>query len=130
MDYSLSDIWIEKKIRFDLDNDHLIPSTPEINKLMKKAKEITGVYKYCFTSLGGKNKKHSGSKTINDHFKNLGWKDIQSAHQWRSVIKTARREHNFDYEIIDRQLGRMGHPNCTRGHYARSTLLDNRRKFM
>ncbi len=62
------DIWIIpsqtsglKRKRFDLDNDHFISSTPEINKLMKKAKEITGVYKYCFTSLGGKNKKHLGS---------------------------------------------------------------------
>ncbi len=131
------DIWIIpsqtsglKRKKFDDENDHLIPSTPEINKLMNKAKEITGLYKYCFTSLGGKNKKHLGSETINDHFKNLGWKDRQSAHQWRSVITTASREHNFDYEIIDRQLGRMSHLNGTRGHYDRSTLLDKRRKFM
>ena len=131
------DIWIIpsqtsglKRKKFDEENDHLIPSTPEINQLMKKAKEITGLYKYCFTSLGGKNKKHLGSETINDHFKNLGWKDKQSAHQWRSVITTASREHNFDYEIIDRQLGRMGHLNGTRGHYDRSTLLDKRREFM
>ena len=54
------------------------------------------VYKYCFTSLGGKNKKNLGSETINDHFKNLGWKDQKSAQQWRSVITTAGREHNFD----------------------------------
>ena len=120
-----------KRKKFDEENDHLIPSTPEINKLMKKAKEITGLYKYCFTSLGGKNKKHLGSETINDHFKNLGWKDKQSAHQWRSVITTSALERSdFGYEIIDRQLGRMGHLNGTRGHYDRSTLLDKRREFM
>ena len=48
-----------------------------------------------------------------------------------SVITTGANEHsNFDYEIIDRQLGRMGHLNGTRGHYDRSTLLDKRREFM
>ena len=131
------DIWIIpsqtsglKRKKFDEENDHLIPSTPEINKLMKKAKEITGLQKYCFCSLGSEKLKYLGRETINDHFKNLGWKDKQSAHQWRSVITTAGQEHNFDYEIIDRQLGRMGHLNGTRGHYDRSTLLDKRRTFM
>ena len=131
------DIWIIpsqtsglKRKKYDEANDHLIPSTPEINRLMKKAKEITGLQKYCFCSLGSKRINHLGHETINDHFKNLGWKNKQSAHQWRSVITTAGREHNFDYEIIDRQLGRMGHLNGTRGHYDRSTLLDKRREFM
>ena len=120
-----------KRKKDDEENHHLIPSTPEINKLMKKVKDISGWQKYCFYSLGGKNVKHLGEETINDHFRNLGWKGKQSAHQWRSVITTAANEDsNFDYEIIDRQLGRMGHLNGTRGHYDRSTLLDKRREFM
>ena len=120
-----------KRKKDDLLNDHVIPSTPEINKLMAKVREITGWQKYCFYSLGSKNVPHLGTETINDHFKNLGWKDKQSAHQWRSVITTSALEKsNFDYEVIDRQLGRMGHLNGTRGHYDRSTLLDKRRKFM
>ena len=120
-----------KRKKDDLSNDHVIPSTPEINKLMAKVREITGWQKYCFYSLGSKNVPHLGTETINDHFKNLGWKDKQSAHQWRSVITTSALEKsNFDYEVIDRQLGRMGHLNGTRGHYDRSTLLDKRRKFM
>ena len=109
----------------------MIPSTPEINKLMGKVREITGWQKYCFYSLKSKNVYHIGTETINDHFKNLGWKDIQSAHQWRSVITTTALERSdFAYEVIDRQLGRMGHLNGTRGHYDRSTLLDKRRTFM
>jgi hypothetical protein len=120
-----------KRKKDDLLNDHVIPSTPEINKLMAKVREITGWQKYCFYSLGSKNVPHLGTETINDHFKNLGWKDKQSAHQWRSVITTSALEKStFDYEVIDRQLGRMGHLNGTRGHYDRSTLLDKRRKFM
>ena len=120
-----------KRKKDDLLNDHVIPSTPEINKLMAKVREITGWQKYCFYSLGSKNVPHLGTETINDHFKNLGWKDKQSAHQWRSVITTSALEKSkFDYQIIDRQLGRMGHLNGTRGHYDRSTLLDKRRKFM
>ena len=110
---------------------HIIPSTPEINRLMNKARKLNGWNKYCFHSLGGQDNSHLGAETIKDHFKNLGWKDKQSAHQWRSVITTSALERSdFDYEIIDRQLGRMGHLNGTRGHYDRSTLLDKRRKFM
>ncbi len=111
--------------------NHIIPSTPEINKLMNKVRKITGWQKYCFYSLGGKNIPHLGSETINDHFKNLGWKNKQTAHQWRSVITVSVLERSeFDYGVIDRQLGRKGHLNGTRGHYDRSTLLDQRRKFM
>ena len=120
-----------KRKKDDFENDHVIPSTPEINKLMAKVREITGWQKYCFYSLKSKNIPHIGSETINDHLKNLGWKDKQSAHQWRSVITTSALEKSkFDYEVIDRQLGRMGHLNGTRGHYDRSTLLEERRKFM
>ena len=32
--------------------------------------------------------------------------------------------------MIDRQLGRKGHLNGTRGHYDRSTLLEKRKEFM
>ena len=111
--------------------NHIIPSTPEINLLMAKVKRISGWQKYCFYSLGGKNYDHLGESTINDHFKNLGWEGKQSAHQWRSVITTAGQEKGgFDYEIIDRQLGRKGHLNGTRGHYDRSTLLEKRTDFM
>ena len=120
-----------KRKKDDLENDHVIPSTPEINRLMAKVRKITGWQKYCFYSLGSKKIPHLGTETINDHFKNLGWKDKQSAHQWRSVITTSALEKSkFDYQIIDRQLGRMGHLNGTRGHYDRSSLLDTRREFM
>ena len=98
---------------------------------MNKARKLNGWNKYCFPSLGGQDNSHLGAETINDHFKNLGWKDKQSAHQWRSVITTSALERSdFGYEIIDRQLVRMGHLNGTRGHYDRSSLLDKRRKFM
>ena len=120
-----------KRKKDDLLNDHVIPSTPEINQLMANVREITGWQKYCFYSLKSKNVHHIGTETINDHLKNLGWKDKQSAHQWRSVITTSALEKSdFGYEIIDRQLGRMGHLNGTRGHYDRSSLLDTRREFM
>ena len=109
---------------------HIIPSTPELNRLMNKARKLNGWNKYCFPSLGGQNNSHLGAETINDHFKNLGWKDKQSAHQWRSVITTAGKEHGFDYEVIDRQLGRKEHLKGTRGHYDRSTLLEKRKEFM
>ena len=84
-----------------------------------------------FLFIKSKNIHHIGIETINDHFKNLGWKDKQSTHQWRSVIKTSGLEKSdFDYKVIDRQLRRMGYLNDTWGHYDRLTLLDKRREFM
>ena len=98
---------------------------------MKEVKEITGWQKYCFYSFNGKSDPHLGEETINDHFRNLGWKGKQSAHGWRDVITTSALEKSdFEYDIIDRQLGRMNHKQGTRGHYDQSTLLDKRRKFM
>ena len=93
--------------------------------------EITCYQKYCFYSLFSKKIPHLGTETINDHFKNLEWKNKRSAHQGRSVIKnsTLERSH-FVYKIIDRQLGRMSHLNVIRGLYDLSTLLDKRIDFM
>ena len=111
---------------------HHIPSTPEINLLMEKIRAITGWHERVFYSLGGTgNKLHLGEETINDHLKNLGWHGKQSAHGWRDVITTAAQEHGgFDYEIINRQLGRREHMQGTRGHYDHSTLLPRRKEFM
>ena len=120
-----------KRKKDDLVNDHIIPSTPELNALMKEVKEITGWQKYVFYSYNGKAVPHLGEETLNDHFKNLGWKGKQSAHGWRDVITTATLERSdFEYDIIDRQLGRMNHKQGTRGHYDQSTLLEKRRNFM
>ncbi len=121
-----------KRKKGDTENHHLIPSTPEINRLLLgKVKQITGWQKYVFHSFNGVKNSHLGAETINDHLKNLGWNGKQSAHGWRDVITTGALEHSeFDYEIIDRQLGRLTHKQGTRGHYDESTLIDKRRKFM
>ena len=47
------------------------------------------------------------------------------------MITTSGLERSdFDYEVIDRQLGRKGHLEGTRGHYDRSKLLEKRKEFM
>ena len=133
-----SDIWTIpaqteglKRKKDDSKNVHLIPSTPEINNLMDQIRAITGWQKYVFYSFNGKKDPHLGEETINDHLKNIGWAGKQSAHGWRDVITTGTLEHSdINYEIIDRQLGRLEHKQGTRSHYDESTLIDKRRKFM
>ena len=111
--------------------DHIIPSTSEINTLFSKLRVITGYQEYCFPTLGSTQNPHLGEETINDHFKNIGWKGKLTAQQWRTIITTATQEHSeFEYEIIHRQLGRKEHLQGTRGHYDASTLLKKRREFM
>lgn len=120
-----------KRKKGQVDNDHLIPSTPEINALMDQIRPITSWQKYVFYSFNGKKDPHLGEETINDHLKNLGWSGNQSAHGWRDVVTTGTLEHSdIHYDIIDRQLGRLAHKQGTRGHYDESTLIDKRRNFM
>ena len=84
-----------------------------------------------FLFIKSKNVPHLDTETINEELENIGWKDKQSAHQWRSVITTIEMDKsNFSYEVTYRQLGRMGYLNRACGHYDQSTLLDKRRTFM
>ena len=44
--------------------------------------------------------------------------------QWLSInTNTALEKSNLSYEVIDRQLGRIGHINRTHGHYYRSNVF-------
>ena len=61
-----------KRLKKDTENDHHIPSTPELEKLMEQVREFTGWQKYVFYSFNGKSDPHLGEETINDHLKNLG----------------------------------------------------------
>ena len=54
--------------------------------------------------------------------------DFKNTELMSNSSVSALEKSKFDYQIIDRQLGRMVHLNGTRGHYDRSTLLEERRK--
>ena len=111
--------------------EHLLPVSPEMKKLMDKLFEITGHQEYVFWSPNGKKTPHLNRETINDHITNLGYKGRLTSHGWRDVIVTSGQEElRFPKDIILRQIGHTEHKQGTSGHYDNTEFLSERRKFV
>ena len=111
--------------------DHLLPVSIEIKKLMDKLFEITGHQEYVFWSPFSKKRPHLNRETINDHITNLGYKGRLTSHGWRDVIVTSGQEElRFPLDIILRQIGHTEHKQGTSGHYDNTEFLPERRKFV
>ena len=111
--------------------DHVVPSTPEINKIMEEIRKINGHQPYVFFTYDGKKHPHMHEETINGFLQDLGYGGKQSAHGWRDVIATYGQEKlGADRDIISRQLGHMPQKYGVMGHYDNSTFLDKRKDFI
>ena len=111
--------------------EHLLPVSPEMRKLMDELFEITGHQEYVFWSPEGKNKPYLNRETINSHITNLGYKGRLTSHGWRDVIVTSGQEElRFPLDIILRQIGHTEHKQGTSGHYDNTEFLPERRKFV
>ena len=111
--------------------EHLLPVSPEMRKLMDELFEITGHQEYVFWSPEGKNKPYLNRETINSHITNLGYKGRLTSHGWRDVIVTSGQEElRFPLDIILRQIGHTEHKQGTSGHYDNTEFLPERREFI
>ena len=111
--------------------EHLLPVSPEMRKLMDELFEITGHQEYVFWSPEGKNKPYLNRETINSHITNLGYKGRLTSHGWRDVIVTSGQEElRFPLDIILRQIGHTEHKQGTSGHYDNTEFLPERREFV
>lgn len=111
--------------------DHLIPVTPEMKKLMDRLLEINGHQEYVFWSPEGKNYPHLNPETINNHLTKLGYLRRLTAHGWRDVIVTSGQEvGNFQRDIILRQIGHTEHKQGASGCYDNTEFLPQRREFL
>ena len=111
--------------------EHLLPVSPEMRKLMDELFEITGHQEYVFWSPEGKNKPYLNRETINSHITNLGYKGRLTSHGWRDVIVTSGQEElRFPLDIILRQIGHTEHKQGTSGHYDNTEFLPERRKIV
>ena len=110
---------------------HVVPSTPEIKKIMEEIRKINGHQPYVFFTYDGKKHPHLHEETINGFLQDLGYGGKQSAHGWRDVIATYGQEKlEADRDIISRQLGHMPQKYGVMGHYDNSTFLDKRKDFI
>ncbi len=111
--------------------DHLVPVSPEMKKLMDQLFEITGHQEYVFWTPDGKTTPHLNRETINNHISSLGYKGRLTSHGWRDVIVTSGQEIlDFPLDIILRQIGHTEHKQGTSGHYDNTEFLDKRRDFV
>ena len=111
--------------------EHLLPVSPEMKRLMDQLFEITGHQEYVFWSPNGKKTPHLNRETINDHITNLGYKGRLTSHGWRDVIVTSGQEElNVPLDILLRQIGHTEHKQGTSGHYDNTEFLPERREFI
>ena len=112
--------------------DHIIPSTPEIEIIINRMREINGEREYVFHSPFSQSGNHITSEAISKHFREtLGWAGEQTPHGWRSVITTGTREFgdHIKTEVMDRQMDHKQQKGSIK-YYDQSKLLKPRREFM
>lgn len=109
---------------------HHVPVTPEISALLAEAKKLGFSKEFIFGSYREGKYPHLNPESPNKFLINLGYKDLLTAHGWRSVPLTAGQEVlKVNHEIIQRQMGHLIGDKVRRA-YDESLMLDERREFM
>ena len=109
---------------------HLVPLTPEMLKLLDKLRELNGHKKYIFQPIRQSRYPHLDPSSPNNYLRNLGYKDEQRAHGWRSIALTVGQDLlKTNHEIIQRQMGHLV-GDKVRQAYDRSEMLPERREFL
>ena len=110
-------------------NDHYIPNTLQLERLMNHLHAINGDQKYVFFSPYKGNHPYVSKQTPNDHLINLGYKGKQDAHGFRHVATNALIDigHKDDL-MVSRCLGHLKQQGVMR-HYNSAKQLDERKEI-
>ena len=109
---------------------HHVPVTPEMSALLSEAQKLGFSKEYMFGSYREGKYPHLNPESPNKFLINLGYKDLLTAHGWRSVPLTAGQEVlKVNHEIIQRQMGHLIGDKVRRA-YDESLMLEERREFM
>ena len=115
------------------DNEHIphkIPITPLMWQIIEKCKKLSRGERYLFLSNGLGKKVHADPEAPNRYFKNLGYKNKQTAHGWRRVFLTYGIDLLKEREvIIRRQMGHLPTGSVLKA-YDGSELLEERYNFL
>ena len=118
-----------KRKKGDVLNDHYIPNTPQLNRVMDSLRLINGNEKYVFYSPYKGNNPYVSHQTPNDHLINLGYKGRQDAHGFRHVATNALVDiGGYEREMVSRCLGHL-HNDGAIGHYDFAKRLDKRKEI-
>jgi len=109
---------------------HHIPITIEMKHILDDAKKLDFSKKYVFGSYRSGRFLHLNPEAPNRFLSNLGYKDVLTAHGWRSVPLTVGQERlKVSHEIIQRQMGHLI-GDKVRKAYDNSLMLEERREFL
>jgi integrase len=109
---------------------HHVPVTSEMAVLLAEAQKLGFSQKYIFGSYRSGKYPHLNPESPNNFLINLGYKDLLTAHGWRSVPLTVGQDIlKVSHEIIQRQMGHLI-GDKVRKAYDNSLMLDERREFM
>lgn len=109
---------------------HIVPLSKQSIAILKELKEFTGnnTFGYIFPSQKEPNRIMS-ENTFLRAIKVLGYKDITTAHGFRSTASTILHENGFESSWIERQLAH-GERNQVKAAYDHSEHLANRKTMM
>lgn len=109
---------------------HKIPITSHIWQIIEKCKKLNQGEPYLFLSNGLGKKIHGDPEAPNRYFKNLGYKERQTAHGWRRAFLTNGIDVLKEREVvIRRQMGHLPQGSVLKA-YDGSELLEERYSFL
>ena len=109
---------------------HKIPITSLMWQIIEKCKKLNHGEEYLFLSNGLGKKVHADPEAPNRYFKNLGYKNKQTAHGWRRTFLTYGIDILKQNEtVIRRQMGHLPEGTVLKA-YDGSELLDERYNFL
>jgi integrase len=109
---------------------HHVPLTPQMVAILDAVQNFGFSEKYIFGAYRQGKYPHLQPEAPNNFLKKLGYKDVLTAHGWRSVPLTVGQDTlKVSHEIIQRQMGHLI-GDKVRKAYDNSLMLDERRSFM
>ena len=113
-----------------VNHNHHVPLTPEMEKVLATLKKLKLSEKYIFGSYRQGKYPHLNPEAPNKFLSNLGYKDVLTAHGWRSVPLTVGQERlKCSHEIIQRQMGHLI-GDKVRKAYDNALMLEERKDFL
>lgn len=122
-------LWIIPAERMKMGQEHRVPLSRQALAVLETMKPISGDSELVFPSPSYRSKPLS-ENTFNSAMARMGYKNIATAHGFRSLFSTVTNEHDRTMgDVVERALAHKDR-NKVRAAYLRSTLLADRVALM
>lgn len=122
-------LWIIPAERMKMKAEHRVPLSRQALAVLEAVRTISGSSELVFPSPSYRSKPLS-ENTFNSAMARMGYKNIATAHGFRSLFSTVTNEHDRSLgDVVERALAHKDR-NKVRAAYLRSTLLADRVALM